>query len=65
VAGIVRRRRDLEQRAGPVGERRTTYSFTATTGESDDEYQAVFTNALGSATSVPAGLAVAPFALPG
>jgi hypothetical protein len=38
----------------------TTYSFIATTEENDDEYQAVFTNALGSATSVPAGLAVAP-----
>jgi hypothetical protein len=40
----------------------TTYSFIASTAESGYEYQAVFTNAVGSATSLPAGLAVAPLA---
>jgi hypothetical protein len=37
-----------------------TYSFTASTGESGYEYRAVFTNAVGSATSLAAGLTVAP-----
>jgi hypothetical protein len=39
-----------------------TYSFTASTGESGYEYQAVFTNSVGSATSVAASLTVAPLA---
>ena len=33
-----------------------TYSFTTATGQSGDEYQAVFTNAAGAATSSPATL---------
>ncbi len=37
----------------------TTYSFTATAGETGDEYEAVFTNSLGSITSSPATLTVA------
>jgi hypothetical protein len=40
----------------------TTYSFIASTAENGYEYQAVFTNAVGYATSLPVGLTVAPVA---
>ena len=36
----------------------TTYSFTATTTENGDEYEAVFTNSVGSATTTAATLTV-------
>ncbi len=36
----------------------TTYSFTATTAENGDEYEAVFTNSVGSATTTAATLTV-------
>ncbi len=36
----------------------TTYSFTATTAEDGDEYEAVFTNSVGSATTTAATLSV-------
>ncbi len=35
-----------------------TYSFTTASGQSGDEYQAVFTNGVGSATSTPATVAL-------
>ena len=36
----------------------TTYSFTATTGQNGDQYEAVFTNSAGTATTAAATLTV-------
>ena len=41
-----------------TGATSTTYSFTATAAENGDEYEAVFTNSVGTATSRPATLTV-------
>jgi hypothetical protein len=46
-----------------AGATSTTYSFTATPGQSGDEYRAIFTNALGSATTGPAALTVSSTAI--
>ena len=41
-----------------TGATATTYSFTATTGENGDQYEAVFTNSAGAATTTAATLTV-------
>ncbi len=43
----------------------TTYSFTTTAGESGDEYEAVFTNSVGTATTTAATLTVTSSPSPG
>ena len=42
----------------------TTYSFTTSTSQNGDQYQAVFTNAQGTATTTAAILTVTPWSLP-
>src|SRR5208282_1068372 len=43
-----------------LGATSTTYSFSVTTGQTGDEYQALFTNSQGSASTTAATLTVTP-----